>query len=89
MKTKLKKVPRFQKSEQEAQFWESHSVSDYQLIPADIDEVLDELKAKHRVKQNMTFRLEPELMRRLKKRAKKSGIKYQTFVREWLWRAVA
>lgn len=89
MKTKPKKVPQFKKPEEEAEFWENHRIVDYQLFPTDVDEVFNELRAKSSAKQSITFRLEPELMKRIKRRAKKSGVKYQTFVREWLWRAVA
>ncbi len=88
MKKKPSKIPRFKTPDQEAIFWESHSAADYPLIPTDVEEVLTELKARHQEKQNVTFRLEPELMKRLKRRAQRAGVKYQTFVREWLWRAV-
>lgn len=88
MPIRLKKVPSFKSSEKEAEFWERHSAADYQLFPADVDEVLGELRARGQTKNNVTFRMEPELMRRLKRRAKVAGVRYQTFVREWLWRAV-
>ncbi|MBI3540740.1 MAG: hypothetical protein HY073_01120 [Deltaproteobacteria bacterium] len=88
-KSRLKKVPHFKSVEREGEFWEGHSVSDYAVFPTDVDEILDELKMRHQEKQSVTFRLEPELMHKLKKRAKGIGVKYQTFVREWLWRAVA
>ncbi len=86
---KIKKIPHFKTAEQEAEFWEGHSAADYDLFPSDVDEVLDELRARHQEKQNVTLRLEPELMKRLKKKAERAGVKYQTFVREWLWRAVS
>lgn len=86
---RLKKAPRFKTAEREAEFWERHSAADYQLFPTDVEEILEELKARHQEKRNVTFRLEPELMSRLKRKAKQVGVKYQTFVREWLWRAVA
>lgn len=88
-KIQLKKAPRFKTSEQEAEFWEKHSTADFDLLAVDPEEVMTELKAHHQAKQNVTLRLESELMRRLKKKAHRAGIKYQTFVREWLWRAVA
>jgi len=86
---KLKKVPRFKSAGQEGEYWETHSVADHQVAPVEMDEVLAELAARHRAKQNVTLRLEPELTKRLKKLAHRAGVKYQTFVREWLWRAVA
>ena len=89
MTKKLKTTPHFKTAEKEAEFWEKQSAADYALIPVDVSEVLNELKAKHQPKKNVTFRLEPELMDRLKQMSKKVGVKYQTFVREWLWRAVA
>ncbi len=76
-------------AEKEAEFWETHSAADYHLAPVGVEEVLEELGAKHRQKRSVTLRLEPELMKRLKKLAHRAGVKYQTFVREWLWRAVA
>lgn len=88
MSNKLKKIPKFKLPEQEAEFWESHSVADYQLFPSDVEEILKELKSRAKPKRNVTLRLELELMNRLKKKAKSVGVKYQTFVREWLWRAV-
>ena len=89
MTKKLKTTPHFKTAEEEAEFWEKQSAADYALTPVDVSEVLNELKAKHQPKKNVTFRLEPELMDRLKQMSKKVGVKYQTFVREWLWRAVA
>lgn len=82
-------MPRFKTAEKEAEFWETHSAADYHLVPVDVDEVLNEMKARHRAKRNFTLRVESELMRRLKRKASRAGVKYQTFVREWLWRAVA
>lgn len=83
------KIPVFKNAEQEAEFWDTHSAADYGLFPADADEILAELKAGHQQKRNVTLRLEPELMNRLRRKAQRMGVKYQTFVREWLWRAVA
>ena len=88
MKQKKLKMPQFKTVEQEAEFWESHSAANYHLASADPVEVLTDLKNRHRKKRNVTLRLEPELMKRLKSRAKKVGVRTQTFVREWLWRAV-
>ena len=88
-KHQTRKLPVFKNPEQEAEFWETHSAADYALAFVDVDEVVEDLKARHRPKQNVTFRLEPELMKRLRQKATKAGIRYQTFVREWLWRAVA
>lgn len=88
MKQEKLKIPRFKTAEQEAEFWESHSAVDYCLVPADPAEVLADLRKHHQKKKNVTLRLEPELVRRLKGRAKKVGVRTQTFVREWLWRAV-
>lgn len=85
---KLKKIPPFKTAEEEAEFWGNHSLVDYQIVPADPEEVLAELRTRHQKKRNITLRLEPELMTRLKKRAKRVGVRTQTFVREWLWRAV-
>lgn len=86
---KAKKAPNFRDTDQEAAFWEAHSAADFNLQPVSVEEVLEELKARHQHKKNVTFRLEPELLKRLKKQAQKMGVKYQTFIREWLWRAVA
>lgn len=83
-----KRIPKFRSAEQEGEFWERHSTADYQLCSVTAEEVLAELKARHQSKKNVTFRLEPTLIQRLKHRAKQMGVKYQTFVRQWLWHAV-
>ena len=73
------RIPEFAGSEEEAAFWDTHDIADYQ----------DELKtvrarfAKN-LSEGITIRLDPETLAALRARAKEQGIGPTTLARMWI-----
>lgn len=80
MKDRTKnKIPGFTNSEEEANFWETHNVSDF----------LDELKpVKVRFAKNLSeglhIRLDPNTLTKLREQSREKGIGPTTLVRMWI-----
>lgn len=78
IKTKSR-IPEFKNREEEARWWETHSLADYQ----------DEFKTvKARFAKNLSeglhIRLDPETLTKLRVEAKEKGIGPTTLVRMWV-----
>lgn len=84
----MPKVPDFKTSEEEAEFWETHSVSDYWDELEQVKEELDpKLKAKIKARANLkrvTLRLSEGQIAATKRIASEKGIPYQTLMRMWI-----
>ncbi len=76
---KVSRIPRFASREEEAEFWDTHDITEYQ----------DELKpvrvrfAKN-LSEGITIRLDPETLRELRTRAREKGIGPTTLARMWI-----
>lgn len=75
----ISKIPHFKNREEEAKFWESHSISEF----------MDEFTpVKTRFVKNLSeglhVRLDPETLIRLRAEAKEKGIGPTTLVRMWI-----
>ena len=81
MKDKNKKIPEFKTMQEEADFWDSHSVNDY--IP-ELKETTIEYNPRIKKESNVVLRIEPELKKRLSALSRKKGISLSTLVRLWL-----
>jgi len=84
-----KRIPQFKTLEDESRFWDTHSFLDYgnwEIVSA--ENVSREMRARQERKVPVTFRLEKDLVRKLKKAAKENGVKYQALAREILWRSL-
>lgn len=84
----MPKIPDFKTAEEEAEFWETHSVSDYwdEFEPVKV-ELNPKLKAKIKARANLkrvTLRLSQEQIAAAKRIAAKKGIPYQTLMRMWI-----
>ena len=75
-----KRIPEFRTDEEEARFWDTHSVADYW---DDLEEAKDVYFERPR-KQVVTLRLDRPLIQRLRAIALKKGIPYSTLIRMWL-----
>lgn len=77
----MKKIPRFKNIQEEAAFWDSHSITDYweTMEPVTVQFIPAEKKI-----DSMTIRLEPELKKRLGIIAQKSRLSLSTIARLWL-----
>jgi len=75
-----KTIPHFRSDEEAAEFWDTHSVTDYldELEPApDVRFTLQNLK-------QISLRLSPGQIMTLKVIAARKGIGYQTMLRMWI-----
>lgn len=85
----LNEIPRFKTIEEEAEFWDTHSIAKVwnQLEEAKI-EVSDSLKQKmlqrRKAKKLISLRLEQDQIQSLKNVASKKGIGYLTMIRMWV-----
>jgi predicted DNA binding CopG/RHH family protein len=84
----MPEIPDFKTAEEEAEFWETHSVSDYWDEFEPVKEELDpKLKAQIKARANLkrvTLRLSQEQIAAAKRIAAEKGIPYQTLIRMWI-----
>ncbi len=87
---KKKKLPHFKTAEDEANFWDTHSITDYlhELEPVDEVFVLSPALA-HRIRERakkrlISIRLANWEIEKSKQIAKTRKIPYQTLLREWI-----
>ena len=73
------RIPAFKSREEEAQWWETHSVADYM----DEFEIVEAKFAKN-LSHGLTIRLDPETITKLRLLAKKKGIGATTLIRMWI-----
>jgi len=67
------KVPAFHSLEEEADFWDTHNIIDYEL--------LDQYKPKQ---ESLILRVQKDMKRKLEKAAKKKGVSVSVLSRIWL-----
>ena len=87
-----KKLPHFKTTEEEAKFWDSHSLKNYihEFEPADVDELFLSNADWHRMIQERTkkklisLRLAQWEIERSKQIAKKRKVPYQILLRQWI-----
>ena len=76
---KISKIPSFKSHEEEAKFWETHSVADY------IDEFKQvEARFAKNLSEGLHIRLDPDTLMKLRYEAKEKGIGPTTLVRVWI-----
>lgn len=87
---KKKRLPKFKSAEQEARFWETHSVTDYVDQMEDVTdlftlapELIQKIKERAQ-KKLLAIRLANWEIEKTKVIAKKRGMPYQTLMREWI-----
>jgi predicted DNA binding CopG/RHH family protein len=79
--TTTSKIPKFANEQEEAEFWDTHSITDFldELTPVDVT-VIDSRPRKEQI----SLRLDRETITRLKAVARQRGIGYQTLIRMWV-----
>ena len=80
MKTKLKTIPRFKSEHEEARFWKTHSITEFE---DDLVEVKDVHFRKPR-KRLISLRVDDHMVASLKSTAAKKGLGYLTLIRMWI-----
>ena len=80
MKTKKKTIPKFRTEEEEAKFWDRHSVTDFMHEL----NVVKNVKFPKPRKRLISVRVDEPLINSLKAVATSKGIGYLTLIRMWL-----
>ncbi len=78
---KKNKIPNFKNLEEEAEFWETHPVTDFVDETKDVDIVFELDKPK---KESLILRVNRDMKRKLEKVAKKKKVSVSTLSRIWL-----
>ena len=78
MKTKKSKIPTFKSIAEEAEFWDTHSFTDYWDELKDVDLVVDLAKPKE---ETLVLRVNKDVKNKLEKEAKNKGITISTLAR--------
>ena len=73
------RIPDFKNYEEEAKWWETHNLADYQ----DEFEIVEAEFAKN-LSHGLTIRLDPETLNKVHSLAKKKGIGPTTLIRMWI-----
>lgn len=76
-----KKVPYFKNTEEEARFWENHSVMEF----VDEDDISDFLRLGGKKSVVVTLRIEPLVREQTRRVARDAGMSYQTLMRDWIY----
>ena len=76
MTRKNKTIPRFERPEQEQEYWDQTDATEH--MGAEVELEVD-------LKRPVTVRLEPALIEGLKAVARRRHVPYQTMLRQWLW----
>ncbi len=76
-----KRLPKFKNIEEESEYWDNHSTTDFDSVEI-TDDFIRNLKKSNIPKKKVTIRLDIELIDSLKRAAKKHGVPYQRFMRE-------
>lgn len=76
-------IPRFKTVEEEAEFWDSHSLADFE---DELEEVRDVqfVVTRSKPKKGVTVRLEEDLLDMLRREAQAKGIGPSTLIRMWV-----
>ncbi|MHB8841510.1 MAG: CopG family antitoxin [Candidatus Aquicultor sp.] len=81
MSNEKKKIPHFKNEEEEREFWQAHSATEFL---DDMEDVTDEVIVTRPKKRLLSFRIDDEVIERLQKLARRKGIGYQTLMRVWV-----
>ncbi len=79
MKSKI--IPKFRSIAEEAEFWDTHDVTDYL---GDMKLVDVQFAPRQKKEETVTIRIEPKLKSRLENMARSYGINLSTLARIWL-----
>ncbi|KKR86455.1 MAG: hypothetical protein UU32_C0015G0006 [Candidatus Woesebacteria bacterium GW2011_GWB1_41_10] len=80
MKKKIK-IPNFKNLNEEARFWETHPVTDFEDVTEVVDIVFELDKPK---KESLILRVQKDMKRKLEKVARKKKVSVSTLSRIWL-----
>jgi predicted DNA binding CopG/RHH family protein len=79
IKKRKSRIPEFKSYEEEAQWWDTHSVADY---PEEFKTV--ELEVDKNLFHTLSIRLDAETLSKVRKEAQKKGLGATTLIRMWV-----
>ena len=77
----MAKIPQFASEQEESDFWDTHSITDYLDDTTEVDITVIDARPR---KEQISLRLDRETITRLKALARQRGIGYQTLIRMWV-----
>lgn len=80
-KKKISKIPKFKTIEEEAKFWDTHSITDFEDELEEIELVFDLQRPKE---ETLVLRLQKKMKERLEKVARNQGISISALARMWI-----
>lgn len=85
----LKPVPSFQTLQEEAEFWDSHDSTEYELEETDEVVKLSEaqkahIKARWEQRKRATIRLSSQQLEAIERIAQRKQVDYRTLIHEWI-----
>lgn len=81
MKKKVSKIPKFKTYREEARFWDTHSVTDFEHETENVDIVFELNKPRD---ETLIVRLQKGFKEKLEKTARSKGLNVSTLARMWL-----
>jgi len=80
MKKKLKKIPDFKTIQEEAEFWDTHSITDYLHEMKEIKIIFKPAIPKE---ETIVVRVQVGLKKKLERKAQEEGLPLSTMLRTW------
>jgi predicted DNA binding CopG/RHH family protein len=77
----MAKIPQFATLQEESDFWDTHDSTDYLDETTEIDVTFVDARPR---KTQISLRLDPDTITRLKAVARQRGVGYQTLIRMWV-----
>jgi predicted DNA binding CopG/RHH family protein len=84
--TSTSKIPKFASEQEEADFWDTHSITDYLDELTSVEVTVVDARPH---KEQISLRLDRQTITQLKAIARKRGIGYQTLIRMWVMERLA
>lgn len=81
MLKKKSRIPEFKTYKEEAKFWDTHAITDFEDETEDVDIVFDLDKPRD---ETLVVRLQKDLKEKLEKIARNRGLNLSTLARMWL-----
>jgi predicted DNA binding CopG/RHH family protein len=77
----MSQLPKFTSEREEAEFWDTHDSTDFLSDTEPVDLTFVDARP---AKKQISLRLDPEAIDKLKAIARRKGIGYQTLIRMWV-----
>ncbi len=81
MKLKKSRIPKFNTYEEEAHFWDTHDITDFEDETEDVDIVFELNKPRD---ETVILRVQKDIKEKIEKLARSRGLNLSTLARMWL-----